>query len=301
MNTPDAKRFFTDLYHDLQDRHLTLPVLLLAVGILAVPFLIGGSAAETVPPPAVAPAPLGDDATAVESAVLAEDPGIRDYAERLEELKQKNPFIQQFAGPETDPTAEAEGLLGGSTETEVPGSTAVPGGTTDPAAVPPGTDTGTDTAPLPDTGGETVPTDPTQAPEPETETRFYAPRVDVTFGELGNTKEIDDIRYFEFLPDEKTPVVAFLGLGETAQKAVFAVSNEVVETRGEGSCAPHNAQGCELLTMHIGQERTLKLVDGTTYRMKIRDTHFERIPDPREDPESGEAGGKTPPVITERG
>ncbi len=279
----DIKQFFNDLHRDLSDRHLLLPAIGLIVAIIAVPMLLKSSPPAT-PPPVVAPA-VDEEATEVRSAVLATDPGIRDYSQRLEALKEKNPFVQQFAGS-TGPAAE-EGAV--STEgTDVTGT--VPDST-------PTTATDTGGTPLPGPGGEgpdggyTGPDDgtaPAAPAEPEIETRFFAPRIDVTFGELGDTKQIDDVRHFDFLPSQKNPVVAFLGLGESADKAVFAVSNEVAETSGEGSCSPHEQDGCDLLILRVGQERMLKLVDGTTFRLKVLDTHFTRIPDPRDDEPSGE-------------
>jgi hypothetical protein len=280
MKTPNAKSFFAGLYRDLDDRHLVLPALLLVVAIIAVPVVLGGSSAEPAAPP---PAPVVADAhaTAVESAVLATDPGVRDYTQRLEALKEKNPFVQQFADKSSEnPLDASTAALGADTTgTEAAGAavTAPSGSTSVPGS---GGDVPTETTPAPDT---TTPTDPTtgDTPQVQTQTRFFAPRIDVTFGKLGEAKEITDVRHFDFLPNEKTPVVAFLGLGESADKAVFGVSNEVVETSGDGSCAPHEVDGCDLLVLRVGEQRILKLVDGTTYRLKVTDTHFTRIPDPR--------------------
>ena len=300
MNMPDVKRFFTDLYRDLDDRHLLLPALALVVAIIAVPMLLGGGSSPSRRCPRPSRSAGGAaDATAVESAVLAEDPGIRDYSQRLEALKKKNPFVQQFAGSDeaaTDPAAE---LSAGSPTAETAALTD-PTGTGTTGTRDETTEPVTDADDGPAATTPTTPTDPTQ-PVSEPELRFFAPRVDVTFGELGDTKQIDNVRYFDFLPDEETPVAAFLGLGESADKAVFALSNEVVDSTGEGSCSPHNADGCDLLIMRVGQERTMKLVDGTTYRLKVLDTHFTRIPDPRSDDETSTDGGGSQgakPVVT---
>ena len=293
----DAKQFFNDLYRDLSDRRLLVPAIALAVAILAVPMLLKSSPAAPPPP---APAVVDEDASQVESAVLVADPGIRDYSKRLEALKKKNPFVQQFADDPTDPTEEAV------TPTDMDGTADA---VTDPVAPPTGATTGTTEVAGaggdPPNGGYTGPTtEPTTEPtapidtttdttSTETQNRFYAPRVDVTFGQLGDAKRIKDVRNFDFLPNEKRPVVAFLGLGESADKAVFAVSNMVVETAGEGSCSPHDADSCELLVLRVGEQRTFKVETGgaygetVTYRLKLLDTHFTRIPDPRDD-ESGE-------------
>ena len=54
-------------------------------------------------------------------------------------------------------------------------------------------------------------------------------------------------------------MVAFLGLGEGGEKAVFSVSSDVVETDGEGSCAPKQPAPCQFLTLKIGEQRTLQV------------------------------------------
>lgn len=294
MKSTDLKAFFVGLYRDLEDRHLLLPAIVLLVAIIAVPMVLGAPPAQPSAPP---PTPSAGNAagTAVDAAVLTSNPGLRDYTQRLEALKRKNPFVQQFA-PEPESTGEAldetaadltEPATGASTGT---GTTAPTGDTGTGTAVPgSGGEAPTDTTTAPE---QTTPTEPTTSeptqPQTQTQQRFYAPRVDVTFGELGDTKQYDDVRHFDFLPNEKRPVVAFLGLGESADKAVFAVSNEVAETSGEGSCAPREADGCDLLILRVGEQRMLNLIDGTTYRLKVLDTRYTRIPDPRES--SGDAG-----------
>lgn len=288
MNNSAVKQFFTNLYRDLDERHLLLPAIALLVAIVAVPMLLGSSAEPTTPP--AAPALTDADATAVQSAVLVSDPGVRDYTKRLEALKKKNPFVQQFADPEEIATLDetASALSSGTdTGTATTGATSAETGASVPGS---GAEAPTN---LPPSGGIDTTTDPTVEhpvePEVTTETKFYAPRVDVTFGPLGDAEQVDGIRYFDFLPDEDTPVVAFLGLGDSSDTAVFAVSNEVTETSGQGTCAPEEVDGCDLLFLKIGQQRLLKVdtVDGDgygesiTYRLKVLDTRFTRVPDPR--------------------
>lgn len=295
MNGAGVKQFFANLYRDLDDRHMLLPAIALLVAIVAVPMLLGGSKEEPALPAAAAP--LDADATAVQAAVLTSNPGVRDYTKRLEALKKKNPFVQQFANDEDEPTLDETASALGSDPAASTDNTTL-------EVTPTGGGTG---APVPGSGGEAptnlppegetqTETDPTTEqsvdPEVSTETRFYAPRVDVTFGALGEAEQIDSVRYFDFLPDEETPVVAFLGLGDSSDQAVFAVSNEVTETSGQGTCAPSGVDGCDLLILKIGQQRLLKVdtVDGNgngigesiTYRLKVRDTRFTRVPDPRD-------------------
>jgi hypothetical protein len=50
-----SSTFLNDLYRDLRDRRLLLPIAGLAVAIVAVPMLIGGGSEATAPPPTPAP------------------------------------------------------------------------------------------------------------------------------------------------------------------------------------------------------------------------------------------------------
>ena len=45
-----------------------------------------------------------------------------------------------------------------------------------------------------------------------------------TVGPVGEGKVVEDVRSLEFLPSEKNPVVAFIGLGEGGERAVFSVT-----------------------------------------------------------------------------
>ena len=62
---------------------------------------------------------------------------------------------------------------------------------------------------------------------------------------------------------------------------MFALSREIVNTTGDGTCSPKSIDGCELLTLKVGDERLLKYADGTTYRLRLLGTRVVRVPDPR--------------------
>jgi hypothetical protein len=219
--------------------------------------------------------------------VLAEQIGVRNYRKRLAALKKKNPFDQKFALP--SPSEAADGAATTDTSGATGGATTSAPSVGTSATEPPISNT--EDAPL-GTGGSdssTSPptTSPTPAPQPEI--RFYAGRVDVTVGPLGDAKTMKDVRHLDFLPNDKRPVVAFIGLGEGGEKAVFSVSSDVVESDGDGTCAPKKPQPCQFLTLRVGEQRTLRYVDGETFRLKLLETHIVRIPDPRND-----AQGKQP-------
>jgi hypothetical protein len=284
MKPDKIGKFFSDLYRDITDRRLLIPLIALTVAIVAVPMLLASDAE----PPAV-PAPTVDaglaDGTAVEAAVTVSETGIRNYRERLAELKTKNPFDQQYASETTDETSAPDvtgsGLdsTGSSTgDAATGGSTGDSGGSIDITTGPP---SGSPGAPSP----APTPT-PGEPPEVETTVRFFSDRVDVKVGPVGDTKLIKDVRHLDFLPDDKTPIVAFLGLAGGPDHAIFSVNPAVIETGGEGACAPKGADGCQYLNLKIGEERYFKYgfgPDAETYRLKLVDTHIVRVPDPRED------------------
>jgi hypothetical protein len=279
--------FINDLYRDLRDRRLLLPIAALAVAIVAVPMLIGGGADSTPPPAAT---PVASDAGAeVAPAVLTSDPGVRDYRKRLTKLKESNPFAQKFALPDPEKTAlESVGGTSGSAESASVGSVSSGGGggSTDTTIA----DTVTDTTTSSSSSSSSTVTETSQTAEttsepdvkqPKPEVRFYAGRIDVTVGPLGNAKRVDGVRYLDLLPTQNAPVVALLGLAHGGEGAVFSVSRDVAETDGDGSCAPKRPAPCQFVTLAIGDQATFKLADGTTFRLRLLHTHIVRVPDPR--------------------
>ncbi len=115
-----------------------------------------------------------------------------------------------------------------------------------------------------------------------TKPRFYTARLDIRFGKVGETEVIEGVRVFDFLPDEQFALASYIGTSEDATTAVFAISTNVAETTGEGSCAPSDAPGCQFLTLSEGEERQLVAVDGETYRLKLVEIDVVAVPDPRE-------------------
>jgi hypothetical protein len=293
MKKLQPPRFLNDLYRDLRDRRLLIPVAGLLVAIVAVPFLLNAGSSAPPPPPAPAAAAHQDSAN-VAPAVLVTDTGVRDYKKRLAELKKTNPFKQKYALP--TPKSVALEKSGSSSSSPSSSSTAPPATTSSGDASTSIDTTVTDTSTGSSSSGSvttdtTVTTDGTgstassgpQTKPPKPEVRFYAGRIDVTVGQLGDANRLDDVRYLDLLPNDKAPVVAFLGLANGAQGAVFSVSRDVVETDGDGTCAPKKPAPCEFLTLNTGDQETLKLADGTTYRLRLLHTHVVRVPDPRDE------------------
>jgi hypothetical protein len=304
--SPKAPRFFNDVYRDLRDRRLLLPALALIVALIAVPVLLRK---PVEPAPAVPPVAAIADSSEVTSAVLVDSSvDVRNYRKRLAKLKSKNPFTQHF-GVQHSPNAAGNG--GQSSGNAAPPPVANPNGTPSPPASGGGSTSTSVSSGSPTTPPSTTPdtTNPgtsggssdTQAPP---EIRFVAGRVDVTVGPIGEGKDIDNVKYLTFLPNDHDPIAAFVGLttsGENA-RAVFALSSLAEVGDGDGTCAPHKPAPCQFLTLKPGESRYIKYND-KTYRLKVRDTSVVNIKHPADaahhsnhsgDGGNGSTGGDQP-------
>ncbi|MGH2953170.1 MAG: hypothetical protein ACRDK9_03985 [Solirubrobacterales bacterium] len=279
MRRIQTPRFLSDLYRDLRDRRLLLPIGALLVALVAVPVLLSSGGEDVAPPAAAAPV---EDATQVQSAVLAEQGGIRNYRKRLDALKKKNPFKQQFAVP-TAASVGIEEAGEASTGTGSAGSSPV---------LTPGDAASLESSASSAGGGDvsigddgeppvTEPSRPATITKPKPELMFFTGRVDVTVGPLGKAKKIRGVKRLEMLPDKQAPVVAFLGLSEDAERAVFVVSRDVTTTDGDGRCAGKVGGTCQFVELAPDEQRFFHLADGSVHRLRVLGTDVVRVPDPR--------------------
>ncbi len=259
--------FAEDLYRDMRDRRLLLPALALVVAIIAVPLLLT-TPKESPPSAAAVAAPEGADA--VSPAVLTEQPvGVRDYRERLDQLKSKNPFADDFSFPDegqatTDPVAVDSG----------PGSTGPT--TTDVPSTPP-TDTGsTTTTPPADVGSDGGTGD-----SDDRELLLIEPRIDVRGGPVGERKRIKDVAPGDLVPSSRhAPIAMFVAASANLADVTFVVSQDVTETDGDGKCRPR-ANHCEFLTLREDEKRYFTFgPDARRYSLKITDIR-EKVVDRR--------------------
>jgi hypothetical protein len=307
IQLPDSlkdNRFLNDLYRDLRERHLLPVVIVLVVGIAAVPLLLRSQTEASAPPPPVAP--TGEESSAAVPAVFAENPGVRNYRKRLEALQNKNPFEAKFSLP-TPESSTVEDVSGGSTS--------VTGGDTD---VP--VDTGS--VPPIDTGSSTVPTEPSSpdssTPSVDVEVSeddsttvedsggdggdgtqppidhwfLYEHRIDVVVGRVGEAKPQGDVKPLSLLPGTASPVLIYFGSNVQADKAIFAVSRDVTASSGEGTCLP-SAKMCEFLELGIGEQRTLEYAPagpgGGTFVIRLKDIRREVVDEINGDPFEGKS------------
>lgn len=275
-------RFFSGLFNDLRERRLLPVVALLIVALIAVPMLMGGSEE---------PAPSADPASAsvappfeTDPVVLASEPELRTFKKRLDSFQTRNPFNQYL--PKVDEQAQAN-----SASDALPTDTGVTGSTTDPGSL----DTGGGSVPPSDTNPvDPTPVDPTPV-DPGGGVTLVTTRIDVRVGPVGDTKVLRDVKFLDFLPDKKTPVLEYLQSDFDLSNAVFIVSPFVLSSEGDGKCAP-TPQDCQFVQLQKGDTHAFQYDDGERYTLTLLDVNLHEEPIEQGAPE---ATGRQPDFATQ--
>jgi hypothetical protein len=246
--------FLADLYYDLRDRRLLLPLTLVIVAIAAVPLLLGDSEQVELPPP-VAVSGGGEAAGSASAslAVVEAKPGLRDYRKRLDGRTATNPFKQRYTSVPDNAKVESTsvdsttggGESGEATLEVVEGDTGV-------------------TPPSSGEGGST---------------RFYELVIDVQIqrsettpdgGEKRGELEVrKNVPVLTQLPGKQTPVVTTMGANFKKERLFFLVSHQVESISGEYACVTRG-EICELLEVRLGN--LLEFVfepSGARYSLKV--------------------------------
>jgi hypothetical protein len=258
LHMPD---FIVDLYSDLRDRRLLPLVVLLLVGIVAAPILIGGSkkSHETVAPPVVAaPGATGNNAS---FSVVPASEELQEYKKRLAHRRSVNPFNSWTAEKRKRPSPEA--LARDARAIEEGGSLPPKG---EPAS-----------------GG----TPAASSPGPTTTTVVTKPVVKATLkAQVGvaavlkagfNGSGLDEVEVEDQarLP-QKNPAVIYNGYSKKDNPgALFLMTSQVTEYSGEGHCALGGA-ACQMIELKIGQSETFAIGYGET-RYTVKLVGFEPI------------------------
>jgi hypothetical protein len=264
--------FLTDLYYDLRDRRLLLPLALVVVAIVAVPILLGGGSEEEEPPAASGGAATAGVSSAGDSSTLAvveAKPGLRDYHKRLAGHKPTDPFEQRYTGPmlkgaKLNPQTESSsGSATYTTTTETSeGTTETSETTVEPSTggAPPSS------SPSPESGGEPqlvlfswavdvrisksepngsartsqepLPPGPAARPGEERE-----PEAKQSKDQEANVRH--RVLPLTKLPGDKAPVVTFMGPSKKGNP-LFLVSGKVKSVFGEAKCVSGD-DVCQLL------------------------------------------------------
>ena len=285
MKTWKVQKFFGDLIYDMRSRGLLPLAGLLAAAMVAVPMYLANQGSEPAPPPPTAPADLGALAPENQAAVVAYEPGVRDYKKRIADQSEKDPFIQQFTVSEKA-TDSLEASTGGS------------GGATDPAATP---DTGSTGGTTDSTGGSGGKGDSggsgsggSGGEKPSTTgTRYFFYETDVFVNEAGlPPKRVNRVPNTSPLPSKEVPVVLYMGVTNGGDTAVFSVSRDVVSVSADGICSP-SPESCQLLALKKGQTADLTYsYANTVYTLRVADIRLKitRKPPKRFKPGDENAG-----------
>ena len=103
---------------------------------------------------------------------------------------------------------------------------------------------------------------------------------DFTFGETGaKATTYKSKAAYTLLPDEKTPVVVFLGLSADHKTALFFLDDPGYDAQGEGKCL--GTQSCQFVTLSVsesGNEENFSSVDGSkSYDLKLLKIRRENL------------------------
>jgi hypothetical protein len=268
--------FVRDLYRDLRDRRLLPVVALLVVGIIAAPLLIkGGDSGATESSAPLADADPFDGAAELRPVVVDDDPGLRNFRERLDGLPSRNPFKQQLVPKAIvdDSGSSSPGSGSGlQTQETATGSGTSSSDTTDSGSSDDGS-SGSGNSPGNGNGHGNGNGNGNGPPKDDT---VLEASIDVKVGPAGSTKVLEGVRKLTLLPSAGHPVVQYTGSDKAGKRASFAVSGDVVSTDGKGVCKPSPAD-CRFLNMKIGQQMKLENEDGKTYVLKLLAVHIERV------------------------
>jgi hypothetical protein len=250
-----VQKFFGDVVYDLRQRGLLPVAVALLVAMVALPIVItrgGGSSTPAPSSPEVEPA--ANLAPENQKAVLAYNPGLRNYKDRLKKLPAKDPFTQLFV-PTDEPEAAATDAGSSAGATDIP-STDTGGGTSFPDLGDSTDSTSTGGGGGGGSGKSTV--------------RYFYSEAEVLAGDAAlPLQRFKKLSSFTPLPSQFAAVAIFAGASLDAKQAFFIISKDVSQVTGEGVCAP-SPTDCALLTLRAGQTESLLYdVDGKTYTIRV--------------------------------
>lgn len=277
------KPFASGVVADLRNRGLLPVAIALIVALVAVPVLLRDSAEPPVPVAAsVPPVATTPDGLPAPDVALAERPLVTMATLRtpskLESFDSRNPF-QPLRGLDEIAAADeslASGAvnIGGDLSSAGSGSD-TSGGSPSPGATDPSNPS--DDVPAPDTTPTPAPT-PTPTPAPPAEERFtYA--VDLTFDTPGGlARRYRNLQRLAMLPGEADPLLIFLGVDVTGNRATFLVDATLRPQSGGGECTP-SASECATLTLEPGEQRTFLDSQDQGYLLRLDQIREVRIAD----------------------
>jgi hypothetical protein len=257
-----------DLYRDLRDRRLLLPAAVLAVALIAVPIALSSSSTPISAPIAPAGAPDGGETqSAAEPAVAMQELGVTNYRKRLQQLKSKDPFHQQFL-PRTATSKLQTSLTTASSGSTIDSGGGSGGSTSGPSNPSTGASTGAST--------ESASSSSNTSPKPP-KPRWFSYRLAVKVGPVGELEELSSVKRLTMLPSESKAVITFVGVSEDGKRALFLVSPDVDSVSGDGRCVP-SSSSCQYVVLKQGEQATFDFApDGKTYKLKLLEIRLSSI------------------------
>ncbi len=264
---------FIDLWHDLREKRLWPVAVGLLAAIIAVPAILFKPASDAAPPVNVTP----NTGAANTLPVVSVESG-PTVGSKLEAFDEKNPFkpMKDLAVQDTgstNPAAGADsGAAAGSGGGSASGGSGAGAGSGSGGSASSGGSTG-------GSGGAT-PSTPSGGGSTPTTTTWYHYTANFSFGEAGSLKKYENVGSFTLLPDEKTPAIVFVGIGDDHKSAMFFISDPTFQADGEGKC---NVEGsdCKFVTLKVGDthdEETFTATDGSvSYDLKLLKINREEL------------------------
>jgi hypothetical protein len=272
--------FIQDVYYDLKDRHLLPIAALLLVALFAVPIALSQSGSESEEPVGGgAGASSADQNGAGAGELVAKAaPGLRDYRRRLDHLRAKDPFIQQYAGGGSEESAvstEASGSIASAEEGVYTESS--PEAT---STFPTESSAGTESA-----GSGPAPGKP----------KYYSYAIDVKVSsggsEEGESPSVDgkptvrhNLPELTMLPSREQPAIVYMGSTRDGKKALVVVSSDVDSVFGDAQCVL-GSQTCQMLALEPGLPETFVYGgSGKTYKIELLKIHLVESSSPSSAP-----------------
>jgi hypothetical protein len=254
MNT-----FLLDLWHDLKQKRLWPVAVVLIVATAAVPVLLSQPAEEGSEP--VTP-PIGETA---QNPLPAVDAETAPASSNLEVFDSHNPFSPNKDKPRDLSGSDSSGSSGsGGGSGVVPSGTA--GGDGSSAASDAGGSGGSGSSPSDSSGGGSG-----------GGTFWFTFQVNVKFGPIGEEKTKKGLKALEVLPDERNPVVVFMGMKDDGRTALFMILDPGIEASGEGECSP-SPERCSFVALTTAENQDevfLNSSRGEDYSLQL--TRVERV------------------------
>jgi hypothetical protein len=220
-----------DVWNDLREKRLAPVAVLLAVGLVAVPLLLGGGGSSAEPAPAAAPASQPKQQAPL---VKAAEEGKGEGSD-LGVFDPKDPFE-----PAVKPPAPGSGTATVAEPEEPSGNGG--GSSGEEKAAPEGG--------VPDVEGAPG---PTPAAPPSEGRKSYTWVADVRFGRAGRERRRRGLTRLTILPSARNPLLVFMGVTADRKRAVFLLDSTSSQA-GEGSCKPSGST-CSFLYLSAGDDK----------------------------------------------